>query len=417
MSRRLCTVLSALLFATPAAAALPPTRPQVIMVQAHTLQELRAKLGGFADSAAALGPSGQLLAGEAAYWQGVSFERAGMLEPAIASYRRAFAIRANFEDRVSLIDALAHRGTREDALEERQLAIEAVPEANAAGAGPGAALQARLAWALYSTGSRDSALLAAYAADAMHRYPEWAKRLAPIEIEHGAPERAWLGLRQHAFRARGQDAEAMALLDKARRALGISDSEYAAFVGHSVTHRAADDSAFAARTGSRIRVVPARDGFPLQAFVFPAAASPALAPVVLALAPDDTLAVADSIALQLARAGHAVALWAPRGSHGSRAPSCPGPDAWRWHQEELLARSADDAIAIAQQLAREGLLAKGPWIAGATGSLAGIAIEAARRDDEVAAIFLVAPQPSLVERGPLRTTVSAASPPKPLGLI
>src|SRR5258706_1834734 len=140
--------------ATLARAAFPPTPVQTILSQAAPPASLRVRLDSLANADAARDP---ISAGEARYYQGLSFARAGMLDSAIIAYQSAVALR---NSRVELLGLADVRLLREAPGDGRAVLTElasALAEAGSETSMSQVLVQRRGAWADISTCHADSA--------------------------------------------------------------------------------------------------------------------------------------------------------------------------------------------------------------------------------------------------------------------
>ncbi|MEO5989357.1 MAG: hypothetical protein ABIU54_14935, partial [Candidatus Eisenbacteria bacterium] len=283
----------------------------------------------------------------------------------------------------------------------------------AAGESPIGAAQlfGRLAWAQGLSGQADSAVaIIVEGAAPLIRDPLWAKRFAGIAIAAGQQDLAWRIALPMAVRARGTDPVAMELLRRSA-ATGGPRMDPVGMVAREVAKRDSSEMRLRTALGARKLVVRTADGFPL-AVTFVPARSPARPRVLLCLAqPSDTLAVFDSLAIQLARQGIAMAIVDPRGSRGSVAATAFGTDVWHGRERALLDRTARDASEALTALVRLRLVAPGPAWVGATGTLALAAVQATARDTRFAAVLLITPAPAAVDRGTLRATLEKSAVP------
>src|SRR5437016_2126440 len=107
MKRPYAPALAALFLALPLVLRAAPTAAPVsvdqILMQAPSPSDLRARQLRNAIQAAARRPAD---AGESFYYRGLSFERDGLADSAIACYRRALALRGADEERLALVDVL-----------------------------------------------------------------------------------------------------------------------------------------------------------------------------------------------------------------------------------------------------------------------------------------------------------------------
>jgi hypothetical protein len=174
--------------------------------------------------------------------------------------------------------------------------------------------------------------------------------------------------------------------------------------------------------GGRLLALTASDGFPLGGLLVPAAPPPRgrtsrrgtataarRAPALLAvllLAPGDTLASGDSLALALRRHGITTLLLYPRGHGASVNPSCPSPDAWFDREAALQARIARDVRDAVRGVRRTTTVDSTRYLVVGVGASATMAVEAATLDPRVKALLLVSPAPAPVDRGLTRARLA-----------
>ena len=118
MRRWITTFMLLAALACPLWAGMPPTRAQVLLTQCPSHESLRASLLEYAHGA----PRAERLpAGEAMFYAGLSYERAGRPDSAIACYRGAIERRGNNAERLALADALLRRARPDDLAAARAL--------------------------------------------------------------------------------------------------------------------------------------------------------------------------------------------------------------------------------------------------------------------------------------------------------
>lgn len=395
----------------PAQAARPLTRPQILIWDASSPTDLRRSLRAFGDSAASGDSHGRLDAGEALTFLAGSYQREGHLDSALVSFRRAVALRGDRPERLSLADLLLGRGTPAAVAEARHALADDLQQA--AGESPMGAAQlfGRLAWAQAQTGQADSAvaLISEWAAP-LARDPLWAKRFASIAIDAGQQELAWRMALPVAVRARGTDPGAMDLLRRSATQ-GGSRMDPSGVVAREVAKRDSSMTLLRNALGARKLVVRTKDGFPLAVTFLPPRSAVRPRVVVLLAQASDTLAVFDSLAVQLARQGVAVAIVDPRGTRESVAAPTWGMDTWHGRESAFLDRTARDATETLDALIRLKLADPRRALLGATGTLAFSAAQAAARDPRFAAVMLITPAPAAVDRGALRASFQKSAVP------
>ena len=378
---------------------------------------VRAALLGIAALGEQPGASARqkLESGEAAWWLGVQDERAGRADSALAQWRRAVALRGDFDEGFALIDALSRNGRPAALAEAYDLAVSYADQARLGMPSRLAEAQARLAWARHLRGSPDSALAGvAEWRDALRRRPAWTRRLATMEHAAGDHAQAWKSLTLLAARTRERDAAVESLLVVTQRALGISDERRQFTV--SALRAPVDDAerSFALNLNIGDESVRAKNGFTVRWYrvpVPPGASAPAgdaaRAPVLFVLAPDDSLAAADSLAKALAAAGRSVVLLPPRGSYAALGPGAYGTEAWAGRPAEFVSTIAADAAQVMTTLAERGQVPRGGWIVGAAGDCAPVALAIARARRDTRALVLVAPKMPVVEVAEARARLRA----------
>src|SRR5207253_11440249 len=95
-------------------------------------------------------------AGESFYYRGLSFERDGLADSAIACYRRALPLRGADEERLALVDVLTRLRDPASLSEAVTLLEQARPRVATDDQTLLVAYDARLAWALTLAGHADS---------------------------------------------------------------------------------------------------------------------------------------------------------------------------------------------------------------------------------------------------------------------
>ena len=149
------------------------------------------------------------------------------------------------------------------------------------------------------------------------------------------------------------------------------------------------------------------NGFPLGGTVLASRRATRARGAVVVVAPGDTLALYDSLAVGLQRMGFAVMLLDPRGSGRSVAPSCPLPDSWRGREVVMQEAVAGDVAVAARALGRETGSDTTQYLVVGVGVTGPIAIQAAARDRGVRALMVVSPSASPTDRGSLRAAISS----------
>ncbi len=414
---RSVTLLSLLLLvcALPARAALPVTPARALLTLAATPAGLRSQLLAYADSAAASDPVG---AGEALGYAGTSFQREGRVDSAIVCHRRAFELLDSEESLLALVDQLLLRRGAGDAAEAIRL-LTAAQAASERSSPP--ALVGRIAWAHFLQGGADTAAkLFAVVEDPLLPSNEWRFRMARVAFALKDYHRTVELLLPVAIRARGTDDEVIELLEQASKEAGIGPRVQAEVL-RGTSDRDEVELTLAAALGGRLLAITASDGFPLGGLLVPAALPPrsrtarrgsaaaARTPALLAvllLAPGDTLASGDSLALALRRHGITTLMLYLRGHGASVNASCPSPDAWFDREAALQARIALDVRDVVRGVRRATPVDSTRYLVVGVGASATMAVEAATLDPRVKALLLVSPAPALVDRGLTRARLA-----------
>jgi hypothetical protein len=334
-------------------------------------------------------------AGECAYWLGVQEAREGRPDSALTQWRRALVLRGDFPEGFALIDALCRRGRPGDFAEARVQAEMFAQQTLMSMQQRAPEAHARLAWALHLLGRPDSAMAELRThCPTIYRRPFWTRRFIAVALAAGDHASAWDACVTLSARTRRRDAEAETLLVSCQRSLGYDNERRQRSMDSMLGRALAKEEVFAHALGGTIESIRARDGFRLQLFSFPAARlSARRAPLLFVLSPTDTIAAIDSLVAAVTRAGHPVALLAPRGSFGSLGRGAWGPEAWIEQRAALEALVVADAGGIIDQLSQRATFAgRGGWIVGAGGERASVALEVARARHNVAALVLVAPR-------------------------
>ena len=415
------TLLSLLLLvcALPALAEIPTTPAGALLTLADTPARLRSQLLVYADSAATAGDHRG--AGEALGYAGTSFQREGRLDSAIVCHRRAFDLLGTEEPLLALVDQLLLRRAAGDVTDAIGL-LTAARAASEWAVPP--ALVSRIAWAYFLQGKADTAAkLFATVESPLLPYHEWRFRMARVAFALKDYRRTVDLLLPVAIRARGMDDEVIEMLEQAGKDLGIA-SRLQTEVLRGVDDHDQPENALAAALGGRLLALTASDGFPLGGLLVPAAPPPSVptsrrgtatpapprrAPALLAvllLAPGDTLASGDSLALALHRHGITTLMLYPRGHGASVNPSCPSPDAWFDREAALQARIARDVRDAVRGIRRTTTVDSMRYLVVGVGASATMAVEAATLDPRVKALLLVSPAPAPVDRGLTRARLA-----------
>jgi dienelactone hydrolase len=399
----------ALLLALTALAALAPgaeaqrlkSRTQWLLDEAPSPAALRERLVVLADSAGRRGG----IAGEAWYYIGRSWERAGALDSAIAAYRRAVDLRGNAEDRIALADLLMARGDPADVAAAELMMAAAWAEAIQGGDPFQPHYRARQGWACHLLGR---------AVEAWERYepveaalsldPVWRERMAAAALERGDAPRAWLLALPLVVQSRGKDAEVLGTLRSAADRIGAGGVETE--IQRAIDARDHAENAVLERLKARRIAFPAADGFPLAATWFAPERRDRRPPVVAIRAPGDTLPDWDSLGVRLRASGRALLLLDLRGHGGSVGPDCALPQRWWGREDAMAARCAEDVRAALRALAMLAPVDTTRYAVMGSGAASAIALDAAERDPRVEAVLLLSPDPDATERGLMRARLS-----------
>jgi dienelactone hydrolase len=398
------SLLLVLVFATAASAQAPPeSDTQRLLMEGDTPAGLRALL--FA-KAAKLEASDRASAGELLYYAGMSYERGAEADSAIATYRRAVELRGAIEERIALADALLTRRRGED-VEHALDALEQRPP----GLQPSSSeLQARLdasrAWGRHLAGRSEQARdLFQPHASMLSLMPDWRYRMAVVDLALGDARHAYQLLFPLAVTSYKQDREVMARLREITDAMNATP-RLEGEIDRAIQKREQGEALALERMKATRYRFTADDAFPLSGSVIaPEGKTRRMAAVVL-VAPGDTIADYDSLAVALERSGYAMMLLDVRGSGGSVGPTCPLPDRWVGREQALQTLCARDVRVAFKALARLTPVDTTHYAVVGVGTAASIAVEAAGLDRRIAALLLVSPRPAAVDRGPMRARLA-----------
>jgi hypothetical protein len=386
---------------------IPGTPAQAILSQAVSPAGLRARLDSLANAEAARNPS---LAGEARYYQGMSFFRAGLLDSAITALQSALTLRKGRDELLELADVRLLRDGPGDAAAVLREFAPAIAEAGSETAYTLVWLQRRLAWAHVLAGHPDSAAALFEACEDMPGLSlEWRYRMALPALATGDARKAFDLLFPVAVASRKQDADVMQQLERAAAKLGDPRAP-GAQVDAEIHRRDAHAQKLFESWGGRRVLFPGTDGFRLTGIVVPAGGSPppALpAGAVVLMASRDTLADYDSLVIALRDHGVSTILVPPRGSDWSVGPACPLPDAWEGREERLQGQCALDVRRALRQLAATTPVDTTRYLVVGTTSTCVSAAQAARLDRRVRGLLLVSPLIQDVDRGPMCADLGA----------
>jgi dienelactone hydrolase len=233
----------------------------------------------------------------------------------------------------------------------------------------------------------------------------WRYRLACVAFDRQEWIRVMELLTPLAVISRTSDPDVMEMLGQAAAKLG-AERRLRPMLLHRISERDRIEDELTAGLGGRRVHFDARDGFPLSGTLLapPRATRPRCA--VVLMAPGDTLALYDTLAVGLRRLGFAVMLAEVRGSGRAVAPGCPSPDAWRGRVSTLRSAVAGDVRVALATLAREAGGDSTRYLVVGVGATAPIAVQAAALDPRVRALLLVSPVAAPVDRGPLRALLA-----------
>ena len=372
---------------------------------------VRAALLGIAALGEKPGASARqkLESGEAAWWLGVQDERAGRADSAVAQWRRAVAMRGDFDEGFALTEALARR-SRVAALDEAYgVAFSLADQARMGMPSRLAEAQGRFAWIRQLRGHPDSALAGVLEwDDELRKKPAWTRRMATIEHAARAHGRAWRSLTLLAARTRGRDAAVESLLVLTQHALGYADEQRESAVSALRAPVEKSEWRFTLTLLASLDSLRAKDGFTVR--WYRVSAQPGTAskpPLLLVLAPGDSLVSADSLAAAFAAAGRTVVLLPPRGTGVALGPGAYGPEAWAGRPAAFASTIAADAGRAMDALASRHAVPAGGWVVGAAGDAAPVALAIARARRDTRAIVFVAPRLPVVEVAETRARLRA----------
>lgn len=406
-SRTLIVLPFLVAFATAALALLPPSRPQVLLLDARTPAELRETLTAFGDSAAASADPGlHIEAGEAFAVVGQSWSRAGERDSAIAAFRRAMDLRGNPEDVLTLVDEMLLRRTRPDldaaiAVLEGQGGMRLIGSLRRKAERDG-----RLAWARFVAGDTTAArALEPEVVTVLSERPEWADRLGRLMLGAGNPAGAYRLLVPVAIDSRLHDRGTLARLRAAADRVGRA-AALDAFLQRELAARDSADERAIVELRARRLSFRGDDGAPLGGIATGLSATRRRAAIVL-LSHDVSFRSADSLAAQLQRAGLVALFVDPRGTRRSASPATPSPRAWAGRESEFQWNVARDVKAALRALARATPLDTTRYVIAGVGEMTAVAVGAAWLDPRASALLLVSPAAVLAERGPMRAALAA----------
>ena len=383
-------------------AGMAPSPAQVMLTEASSPDELRRRLIAFATEREKEDPQP---AGEAWYFAGMSFDRAGQADSAATCYQRAIATRGTLEESLAYVDLLFRRRAQGDVEE----AVRALERASAATQDLDEASRercaARLAWANVLLGrSEDAAATFSTLSPDWGKLPLWRFRMARAALESGDRRRAWALALPVAVLSRGQEPDVMEILEHA--APGAKDQLENMLLDEVVKRDRAETPIIDRMHGHRVRFLSGTDAFPLGAVAIPPADKGRHRAMIVLRALEDSLAAYDSLATALHRAGWAVLMMDVRGAGWSVGGSCPLPEAWEGRQNEMADAVAGDVRDAVRALALVTPVDTTHYVVMASGSASFPAALAAERDRRAEALVLLSPSVSPVERGALRALLA-----------
>lgn len=403
MRHRLTLVLIAVSFACGGRALAQSAALDPLLDSAPSEAALRPRLYAFADSVKVADPA---LASEALSIAGQSFARRGEMDSAVTCYERAVALDAGEPRRIELARTLLARLAPGDAARARDVLRPVQPITPQLPDPSQAVTQGLFAWAHFLAGQPDSAARLLAPIDSwLSTHQEWRYRLACVAFEREEWIRVQLLLTPLGVASRMHDADVMDMLNKSADKLN-AQRRLEPMLANEIRKRDLSDQDLLTALGARRIGFRAPDGFPLGGTVLPPRAKRARMAVVV-VAPGDTLALYDSLAVGLHTMGLAVILLDPRGSGHSVAPSCPLPGAWQGREPTMLDAVAGDVAVAATALAREVGADSTQYLAVGVGATGPIAVLAARQDRRVRVLMLVSPSASPCDRGALRVAAAA----------
>lgn len=399
----LLAVLPCLILAAPAAAERGPL--DAVVEAAPDGQALRPRLAAFADSAAATDPA---LAAQALAWAGLSFARQGEPDSAVACHERALALDPREPRRSELATALLARLGPGDAERAREVLRPVQPITPELPDPTQATTQGLFAWSHYLAGQADSsARLFAPVERWLSLHHEWRYRMACVALEREEWIRVQILLAPLAVVSRLYDRDVMDMLERSAEQLGAGRRLQPMLLNEMVKRDKVEQELLT-ELGARRIGFRGRDGFPLGGVILTPPRARGARVAVVVVAPGDTLALYDSLAVGLRRMGLAVILLDPRGSGRSVAPGCPLPESWRGREARMQAAVAGDVAAAAGALARAVRADSTQYLVVGVGATGPIAVLAAQRDRRARALLLVSPVAAPPDRGALRAAVAAS---------
>jgi dienelactone hydrolase len=365
---------------------------------------LRACLLAYADTVAA---RDSLEAARALAYGGTSFSRDGEPDSAVALYQRAFDLDGRPERRIALAEALVARLAKGDAERAREILRGIQPSNWMEPDVTETTRQGLFGWAHYLAGRADSAaLLLAPVEPWLSAHQEWRYRMACVALERSDWARAFALLTPLAVASRNSDSDVAEMLRVSTTKMNAG-RHLQTWLLQEIRKRDQMEDELLAELGARRVSFTASDNFRLAGMLLTPSTHRRPRAAVLLLTPEDTLTYYDSLAVGLRRMGLAVMLLELRGSGRSVGPTCPLSGAWKGRETQMRMRSAADVRAAVTAMAREAKVDTSRYLVIGVGATAPIAVEAARLDPRVGVLLLVSPDPSPVDRGPMRATLAA----------
>lgn len=395
ISLGLCLVL-------PSPALSQPSASEDMLFSSGTGPALRARLMAHADTIA---DADKAEAARAFGFCGHSFAREGAQDSSVAAFERAFEL--DPYRRFELADALLFRQAPGDAKRAIEILRPIQPDNPELPDRSYGQVQGLMAWAQFLTGRPDSATrLLGPVEGWLSEHQDWRYRMACVAMTRGDWSKALILLTPLALASRNTDVDVMEMLDEAGDKLGGRQHLQPVLQGNIAT-RDRLEAEWLAEMNARRLVLTARDGFPLGAVLLaPKTPVRARAAVVL-VAPGDTLALYDSLAVAMRRNGFALLLLEMRGSGLSVAAGCPLPGSWRGREVAMQKRCAEDVRIAVRALGREAHADTSEYMVVGAGPTAPIAVEALRLDPRARVLMLAGCAPHPVDRGPMRAGLAA----------
>ncbi|MBI1797249.1 MAG: hypothetical protein HYR74_09380 [Candidatus Eisenbacteria bacterium] len=379
------------------------TSLDTLLMRAPDPPALRAQLAAYAEAQAR---TDTVLAARAFGYRAQSFAREGESDSAVACRERALAVENRPEWRLRLAEALIARLDPGDAARALEVLRPIQPRLPQLPDVEDAPAQALFSWSHYLGGHPDSAATLFAPLDAwLSHDPEWRYRLACVAIERGEWTRVVTLLTTLAVASRQQDGDVMDMAQRAASSLNAG-SHLVGMIEQEIAKRDAIEKETLDDLGARGVVFAADDRFTLAGAVLRGAGRTHGPPAVVLVAPGDTLASYDSLALGLSRMGMPVMLLEPRGSGRSVGPTCPSHETWRGRELEMQSRVARDVHRAFLMLARAVGADSSRYLLIGVGETAPIAVEAATLDPRAQVLVLVSPSPDPVDRGAMRARLA-----------